>query len=400
MTEQLNSAGNKEKFMPDFKYAYYKDTYLKELEADVLSCKAEDSHFISVLSDTVFYPEGGGQPCDLGTIDGVDVYDVQEKDGTVWHYTASPLQEGKKVLCRINWERRFDFMQNHSGEHIVSGLIHRNYGFDNVGFHMGEMIQIDFNGELTEKMVKKIELAANDILWKNVPINTLYPSKEEADALDFRSKKEISAQLRLIEIPQADLCACCGTHVSHTGEIGLIKILSAQKHKKGTRLEMLCGRRAFEYLARIYQNNQNISVLLSSPAEKTDSYVKALLQRNKDLEQKLKAEKERVLFSQLDALEDNRIFHLEFIQGSDRDTMRRYADRLVESGKAKTAAVLKQVENGYEYVIISHSVDLKASIQELNVRLCGRGGGGSEIVQGTFTAGEEEIRNVMTGKFH
>ena len=385
--------------MPDFNLAYYKNTYQKELVAEVLFCEAEDGHYITVLSDTVFYPEGGGQPCDLGTIDQIPVYDVQEKDGKVLHYTEAPLEKGRKVLCQIDWERRFEFMQNHSGEHIVSGLIHRKYGYDNVGFHMGESIQIDFSGELTEEMIKEAELSANEVIWKNISINAIYPSKEEAETFDFRSKKEITSQLRLIEIPEADLCACCGTHVAHTGEIGLIKILSAQKHKKGTRLEILCGKRALDYLSVIYQNNQNISVLLSAPVNQTDDYVKDLLQRNKDLEQQLKAEKENFLFSRIPSLENGRKFHIEFIQGTDRDTMRRYADKLVTEGKAETAAVLHKTETCYEYVIISHSVDLKACIPELNISLSGRGGGGSDIVQGTFNATEEDIRKALTGKF-
>lgn len=230
--------------MAGFKELYDLNPYTEEFDAQVVSCNLNNDVYEIVLDRTAFYPEGGGQPADRGTLGTVNVLDVQEKAETIIHYCDAPLAEGTQVHGAIDWNRRFDLMQNHSGEHIVSGLIHQLYGYENVGFHMGDVIQIDFNGPLNEEQLKDIETRANRIVMNNEEIIALFPDEEELKTLEFRSKKELKGVVRIIEIPGADVCACCGTHVKRTGEIGLIKLLGWQKHKKGVRVEMLSGMRA------------------------------------------------------------------------------------------------------------------------------------------------------------
>ena len=214
--------------MSETRKLYYEDVYQKEFTAEVLECRETDRGYEVVLDQTAFYPEGGGQPCDLGTLNGISVVDVQEKGSEIVHYTEKPLETGSKVTGKIDWARRFDLMQQHSGEHIVSGLVHEAYGYDNVGFHMSsDVITVDFSGVLTETQLAEIEAETNQKIWENTPVEIFYPPKEELEKLSYRSKKELTGQVRLVRFPGSDLCACCGTHVTHTGEIGAVKTLPA-----------------------------------------------------------------------------------------------------------------------------------------------------------------------------
>ena len=210
--------------MSETRKLYYEDVYQKEFTAEVLECRETAQGYEIVLNQTAFYPEGGGQPCDLGTINGISVVDVQEKRSEIVHYTEKPLETGSKVTGKIDWARRFDLMQQHSGEHIVSGLVHEAYGYDNVGFHMSsDVITVDFSGVLTETQLAEIEAETNQKIWENTPVEIFYPPKEELEKLSYRSKKELTGQVRLVRFPGSDLCACCGTHVTHAGEIGAVK---------------------------------------------------------------------------------------------------------------------------------------------------------------------------------
>ena len=226
---------------------YYDSAYIKEFEAQVLSCQEGKKGWEITLSATAFYPEGGGQPADTGLLGNVRVTDVHEKDGQVVHYTDGPLPVGEMVRGVIDWDRRFQHMQEHSGEHLVSGLIHQRFGYDNVGFHMGtDEVTIDFNGVLEWGDLMAIEEKANGMIWENLEISAVYPEKDELDAMEYRSKKELTGAVRIVSIPGGDVCACCGTHVERTGEIGLVKFLSMIHYKGGVRISLLCGKRAGE----------------------------------------------------------------------------------------------------------------------------------------------------------
>ncbi len=257
---------------------YYQDAHLREFSAHVVSCEPEKDHWAVVLDQTAFYPEGGGQPGDTGTLDSVRVLDTHARGEEIVHDCDAPLSVGSAVQGTIDWARRFDYMQQHSGEHIVSGIIHRRFGYENVGFHMGaDMVTIDFSGMLTMDDVREIEREANEAVWANLPIVVSWVDGEEKANAVYRSKKPISGVLRLVSIPAIDVCACCGTHVSMTGEIGLVKIFTCQKFHDGVRLEMLCGRKAYNYVNSILEQNKRISGLLSAKPQQTAQAAERML---------------------------------------------------------------------------------------------------------------------------
>ena len=247
---------------------YYEDVEQLTFTARVLSCEARGDHFEAVLDRTAFFPEGGGQPADQGTLGNVRVLDVHEKHGEVVHLTDAELIPGELVTGQVDGIRRRDMMQQHSGEHIFSGLVHRLFGYDNVGFHMGsEAVTMDFNGPISEEDADRIETLANEVIWSDVPVRVYTPSPADVEMLVYRSKKKLEGEVRIVEIPGVDMCACCGTHVQRTGSIGLLKVLGVQKYKKGVRVSILCGRRALLHLKMVSSQMQEMARMLSTRKE-------------------------------------------------------------------------------------------------------------------------------------
>lgn len=385
--------------MEEMNELFYREPYTKEFDAKVLACKKAEAHYEIELNDTAFYPEGGGQPADTGTIGGVSVYDVKRKENGIVHYTGAPLEEGTEVHCKINWQNRFDHMQAHSGEHLVSGLVHQKYGYENVGFHMGETVQVDFNGGLTFAEMRDIENAANEIIWKNEPIEVTYPSKEELETLEYRSKKELTGRVRIVTIPDGDVCACCGTHTAYTGEIGMVRILSCEKHKIGVRIQMLAGRKALQYDQEIFDQDHAISGMLSAKMLMTSDAVKGLQQQLLDQKYQNGALLKELLEYKLNAFAQDLPFAVDVETGIDREAMRALAVNLVEKKNARVAAVLSNEKDHFGYVILSHTVDLKKYSKMLNETLHGQGGGTSDILQGNFASPQEDITGVLNQLF-
>lgn len=383
--------------MADFKELYDLDPYRREFDAKVISCTQAGNGYAVVLDQTAFYPEGGGQPADHGTLNEAYVSDVHEKEKQIIHTCDRPLKEGESVHGVIDWQRRFDHMQNHSGEHIVSGLIHRLYGHDNVGFHMGEVIQIDFSGPITQDQMMRVETEANRVVMNNTPVNAVFPDEQELKTIDYRSKKELSGVVRLIEIPGADLCACCGTHVKTAGEIGLIKLLSIQKHKKGVRIEMVSGMRALAYVQKAMSENHSISVMLSAKELETSCAVEALLKALQARDVRIREVSEILLKYRLNEYPDDQDLIIDFEDDLERNVLRRHGNDLAE--KAATAAVISGSGSHWNYFIISRQTDLKARAKEINEALNGRGGGSKEMIQGSFNAERElietELRRIL-----
>ena len=379
--------------MADFKELYDLDPYRKEFDSTVVSCVYRNGCYEVLLKETAFYPEGGGQPADHGTLSGVHVTDVHEKPEGIVHYCDAPLEEGQSVHGAIDWQRRFDHMQNHSGEHIVSGLIHNLYGYENVGFHMGEVIQIDFDGPLNEEQLRIVETKANQIVMANEQIIAHFPDEEQRKTMTYRSKKELSGVVRIIEVPNADVCACCGTHVKRTGEIGIIKLLSFQKHKKGVRIEMVSGMRALKYIQQAMAENHAISVALSAKELETSSAVNALLAASGQKDARIREVSEMLLKYRLAEYESGQDLIIDFEDELERNVLRRHGNDLAE--KAKTAAVISGNEEKWNYFIISHSVDLKAKAKEINQALNGRGGGSAEMIQGSFAGAKEAVEEAL-----
>ena len=373
---------------------FYQDPHIQLFAARVVSCAPGKHGWDVVLDRTCFYPEGGGQPGDTGMLGGVRVTDTHERSGEIVHYCEGPLEPGAEVEGQIDYARRFELMQLHSGEHILSGLAHRHFGSENVGFHMGaDFVTIDFSGPLDEAQLALLEREANEAVWRDLPIEVSYPPAEELKAIPYRSKKELTGQVRIVTIPGYDICACCGTHVTRTGEIGSIRIFSCVKFHEGVRLELLCGRRAYDYVGRLIAENRKNSGLLSARPAETSAAVQRLLDeqsalklRAGQLETKLFAMKAEALPKEGDVL----LFEV----GLTPDGVRRLADALLRGRTGRAAVFSGSDEAGYAYAIGQEGGDLRALTKELNARLNGRGGGRPGFVQGSVRAGRSEIEAV------
>lgn len=382
---------------------YYKDSHRKEFEATVLSCeeklskKGERTGYLVVLDRTTFFPEGGGQFGDIGWLNETEVTDTREKDGVIYHETKAPLLPGSRVKGRLNYEVRFDRMQQHTGEHILSGLVHNLYGYDNVGFHLGaEITTLDFNGELTEEQVKDLESRANRAVFENVPIQVLYPTKEQLKQVDYRSKLEIEGQVRIVSIPGYDICACCAPHVDRSGEIGLIKIVSCERHRGGCRMTILCGMRALLDYREKQQSVAHVSVALSAKPEKVGEAVLQFKERENRIREQLNRMQERYLSGKLAELKKEERHACIFEEEMDSVAARNFVNRAMEICGGICGVFVGSDEDGYHYILGSRTVDLKAFSKGLNERFQGKGGGKPEMVQGSLVGRAEEIRQMIT----
>lgn len=376
---------------------YYERPYVKTFEAVVTEVRpGKGGRYEVMLDRTGFYPEGGGQPWDTGLLGGVSVLAVRERPEGVVHETAGPLLKGQAVTGRIDWERRFGLMQNHSGEHLLSGLVHKRYGFDNVGFHMGrDQVTVDFNGVITNDQMEELEWEANRLISLNLPVLESYPTGEELARLDYRSKKELSGQVRIIEIPGGDVCACCGTHVAATGEIGSLKITGMIRYKGGVRTFLLCGMDALRDYRKKQETVTKLSVLLSAKPEKVTETAEKL-----KTESGLKAAKINRLYQELFAarlkgFEEKNEPLLLFEPDLEPVHLRRYCTLLYENGKGSVVLVCSGEDGHYRYAAGSGVRDMRKLSKFLNGRLNGRGGGSALLAQGSFEASKKEIASAF-----
>lgn len=378
--------------MMETRRLYYENVYIKEFDAEVLQCREGKNGYEIILDESAFYPEGGGQPCDTGSLGEAEVKDVQEKDGELIHYTDKALEEGDTVHGKINWERRFDLMQQHSGEHMVSGLVHEKYGYNNVGFHMGsDVITIDFSGVLDEEQLQEIEDRVNEKIWENAPVQITYPSGEELENIPYRSKKELTGQVRIVEFPGTDICACCGTHVTHTGEIGAVKFLSVVKFRQGVRVEMISGKRVIDYFSKIAKENSKVSVLLSAKPQETSKAVERLQEENFRLKGKILDMEEEIFKAEAEKWEGAGSV-LIFKKNLGADSVRKLTDAVMQTCCGCCAVFSDNGDGTYKYAMGEKDGNLREFTKEMNQALNGRGGGKPFFVQGSVSASEEEIR--------
>lgn len=371
---------------------YYENVYMKEFHAKVLECREAKKGYHILLDQSAFYPEGGGQPSDIGYLNETEVKEVHEKGEELLHYTDEPLEPGTEVTGRIDWERRFDLMQQHSGEHIVSGLIHEAFGYDNVGFHMGsDIITIDFNGMLDERQMAEIEAKANQKIWENSQVEITYPSPEELKELPYRSKKELTGKVRIVRFPGADICACCGTHVTHTGEIGMVKLLSVVKFREGVRMEMSAGRRVLDYLNMVNEQNHQVSVRLSAKTNQTAAAVQRLWEENFRLKGCVHRMEEEIFANEAAKCAGAGDVLL-FQEGLEADSVRKLADAVTKSCGGRCAVFSRNEDGSYKYAMGQADGDLRQLTKEMNRELQGRGGGKPNFVQGSVQAEEEAIK--------
>ena len=378
--------------MYETKKLYYEDVYKKEFTAKVLECRQGKKGYEVILDQTAFYPEGGGQPGDTGSLGEAAVTDVHEKNGELIHCTDRALEPGTEVQGQINWARRFDLMQQHSGEHIVSGLVHEAFGYDNVGFHMGsDVITIDFSGMLDEAQMAEIEAKANQIIWENQEVEIFYPSEEELKELEYRSKKELSGWVRIVRFPGADTCACCGTHVTRTGEIGMVKLLSVVKFREGVRMEMISGRRVLDYLNMVNEQNRQISVKLSAKMDKTAQAVARLQDENFALKGRVHSLEENFIVNEAAKWNDCEN-PLLFENGMEAGSVQKLADAVLQVCKGRCAVFSRNADGSYKYAMGEKDGDLRQFTKDMNAALNGRGGGKPFFVQGSVQASEKEVR--------
>ena len=370
---------------------YYADPFLKEFTATVLDCQAGKNGYTVTLDRTAFYPEGGGQPADHGTLDGAAVTDVHEKNGVIFHNVDRAVEIGKTVSGFIDWARRFDHMQQHSGEHICSGLICGRYGCDNVGFHMGtDIVTIDFNADIPWEELLEIEGQANRYIQEDHPIDIQFHRGAELDAIDYRSKKPLEGDVRIVAFPGADCCACCGTHVLRSGQVGLVKFLSVQKFREGVRIELLCGQRALDYLSRTWEQAKIIGQHLSvkpvdaaAAVERLEGELSALKMRCAGLEE--------AVFAGIAAEQAGKGNVLLFQPPMKPDSVRKLADA-VSKACGGLAAVFAGEGFHYAYALgRADGQDISAAVKALNGALHGRGGGRNGFAQGSVEAAQSAI---------
>jgi len=367
---------------------YNQDSELLAFSAVVTGCEEKKGQYIVTLDRTAFFPEGGGQGADHGMLGGVHVLDVHEAGGEVLHTTDAPLEVGAEVEGCVDAQRRLDMMQQHSGEHVFSGLVCSLFGYDNVGFHIGsEAVTMDFNGPLSEEDVRRVERLANEIVWKNVPVETLLPNKEELEAMHYRSKKALEGEVRIVRIEGADICACCGTHVKRTGSIGQIKVLGFMKYKSGVRVSILCGRRALEEENILLEQVKEISNLLSCKQHETAQSV-----------ERLRAERDQLRYANEQL--GMRIFDMLAAQEEDKDIRVVSCDALPAGAVRKAAGklcigarlglVLVPREDGYSFALSSETLDVRPMTRELCSAFGGKGGGPKDMTQGLLGAASVE----------
>lgn len=370
---------------------YYNDPFLKEFTATVLSCEQEKAGWSVVLDRTAFYPEGGGQPADHGTLGDAAVTDVREKGGEIVHLCDKALEVGSTVTGILDWERRFDHMQQHSGEHIVSGIICARYGCDNVGFHLGkDIVTIDFNHDIDPGDLPTIEAQANAFIWNDTPIHIRFLEGEALAQAEYRSKKFMPGEVRLVAFPGADCCACCGTHVARSGQVGLVKLLSCQKFREGVRMELLCGKRALDYLSGTWEQNLAVSRALSAKPLQTAAAVERLKGELESV--KLRAATLETADFARKATEYAEKGDVVLFEGDmSADSVRRLCDAVLDTCGGR-CAVFAGEDGNFKYAVGIREGDIRPLVKELNASLNGRGGGKPNFAQGSVAASKADIQ--------
>lgn len=358
---------------------YYKNAYLKEFDTIVRECEEINGKIRVVLEETAFYPEGGGQNADTGFINDIKVIDVEEKENKIYHIVESKIEVGQKVHCKLNYEQRFKNMQMHTGEHIVSGIVYQLHNGKNVGFHMGEKsVTIDFDVLLTKKDIKEVEKRANEAIYENLDVEVEIFNQEEIKKIDYRSKKELSGDIRIVTVPGYDKCACCGVHVQKTGEIGAIKIISVEKYKSGSRIVMLTGFEVIKDYDQKYNCVNDISTLFSVKHEDVYNTVEKMKEELNKLKKEFSEVQEKIIENKIqEKKEEKRIIIIEenLPIGAARNVV-------MKTKLDKTIAIFSRENDMYKYIIHSREENTKELSQKINAIYNGRGGGNINLAQG------------------
>ena len=372
---------------------YDKDSYLKEFQATVLSCEQKNENTWRVVLDkTAFFPEGGGQTGDIGWLNDVEVTDTREKNGVIYHETKAPLEAGTKVAGKIDFAARFDKMQQHTGEHILSGIVCSTYNYNNVGFHLSsEITTLDFDGELSAEQVRELEIRVNQAIHENIPVQVKFPKKAELAEMDYRSKIEIEGQVRIVEIPGIDRCACCAPHVKTTAEVGLLKIQSCDRHRGGCRLTIVCGMRALKDYQQKQESVGKVSAALSAKPEKIAEAVEHLQEQQTKLREQLNHIQAMYLQEKLDKIHAEDQCVCIFEESLDSIAMRNFVNGAMEKCDGICGAFIGSDGKGYHYILGSKEQDVREISKQLNAKFNGKGGGKPQMVQGSLNGTKKEI---------
>lgn len=376
---------------------YYFDGHLSRFEARVLSCEAEKDGYAVKLDRTAFFPGGGGQEADEGVLAGQKLLALREEGEDIVHVVEKPLEPGAAVTGELDWPLRFRRMQGHSGEHILSGTVHRLFGYDNVGFHMGAAdMTIDFSGELDRDDLRRVELEANRAVWRNVPIRTLLPGPDELAHMEYRSKKELTGQVRIVEIEGVDRCACCAPHAASTGEVGCIKVIDSMRHRGGTRLTLICGEQALLDYQLLHENNARVSAALSAKRLETGAAIERYTAEQEERKAEVTRLKRELLRLKSAELRPTEGCICIFEEDMDLITLRELVNEGSELAGALCAGFAGR-DGDYKYIIGSRTKPLRAMAKEINSAIDGRGGGSDSMLQGTSRSDRGTIERFFSG---
>ena len=374
---------------------FYQDSHKTTFSARVTNCRETDKGFLITLDATAFYPEGGGQACDIGTLGDARVLDVRENGEEIFHLCDKALPVGETVEGRIDWERRFDLMQQHTGEHILSGIIHKRYGYANSGFHIGaEVLEVDFDGPIPAEDLPELEWEVNKAIWGNVPVKCYVPSPEELPAIPYRTKRALPWPVRIVEVENYDLCACCGIHVKNAGEVGFVKLLSCVKFHQGVRIEMVCGGRALKLMSAIYDQNRQVSAAFSARPLETGAAAR-------HMNDVLSQEKFRTLgvqkkyFSLLAERYRNTSLAVCFEEGLDPAGVRELSMAIGQVCGGVAAVFSGQDNKIYNLCLAGDDQKVKQMGAALSAALKSRGGGKPGFFQGSVQQSKAAIEEIL-----
>ncbi len=380
---------------------YNENTQILDFTATVLSCKKDDitEYYHIILDSTAFFPEEGGQGSDQGTLNGIPVIHVSiDKSDTITHTLSSPLPEGTSVTGHVEWAQRFDYMQQHTGEHILSGLVHKHFGYQNVGFHLNNIFTtLDFDGVLTQEDMGKMERLANEVIYQNLPVNVTFPSKEVLKNLSYRSKIEIEGPIRIVEIPGIDVCACCAPHVNDTGQIGILKVVNMESHRGGVRITILCGNRAFSHYSSLQNSISSLSILLSAKPELINSAVNRLKEESQSRQERINSLQANLLEAHLKELPCPEVSRhaLLFEENLDTKAVRNAVNSLSTSYEGFSAIFVGNDIEGYEFILGSSKIDCTQAANLLRRNLSAKCGGSARMIQGSVAASKKELTTLL-----
>ncbi len=383
--------------LPKTEKLYDETPYETTFSASVLWREDMENQGVRVVLDrTLFFPEEGGQTPDRGVLGGFFVTDVQIQEDVILHTLQGPvpadsLLPGAKVEGEISWEHRFDDMQQHSGEHIFSGLVHSLFGYDNVGFHLSDnIVTMDYNGELSAEQLMEVEERTNHAIYLNLAIHAYYPSSQELGKLSYRSKKEIDGRLRIVEIPGYDICACCAPHVKNTGEIGMLKVVSRQNYKGGTRISIVCGQRAI----RLFQEEHGLLTELAAHLSTSADQIPAIMEKQQkeiyELRGSLTQLGAALLQEKAEKIPAEQRNAFLFARQADPKAVREIINGLCLEHEGYCGVFTGSDEEGYSFIIGSGKEQQNAgdAAKLLKEKFGARGGGSPLMVQGQVKASE------------